>query len=418
MFKKIMSSIKNFFREIKKSKNNSQKRKIDQNVEGILDYFQRSYTIVPSREIKSWKSYLIITFVAGFCAALIWSAYISIYTTSEAEETAQVTLFTSVLSSTHKTGEEYTVDILLNTAGKNIVAVQVVGNYNKDNLEVKSIDTSNSGFNFEVLSNIDSGQGKIFIARAKPHPGVNTTEAHVATLNLKALRSFNEPSVSLKLSSMNAVDDCAAILDDGKGTNVLEKLSARVVRNRTDKDFFVIRGESLTDTIARIEWSEGPYTGKKYEIERKITGAADFALVGQIDYGNNYYVDRSLRAKKTYFYRICQTPDEGEKICTREVSLKTQKKKVITKPRLSYQNQEGKILVYWVPVYSTDFQIFLQRRGGGSRKFQTIFSTSSNEINSYLDAGILKGQKYEYKLLIRAAGKNKQESKVIKALVP
>ena len=166
MFKffKKMSFLKKMGKEL------SKERKIDISVEKTMKSMKSGYRVVPNMEIKAWKAYLAVTFVAGFSAALIWSAYLSIYPVSRATETPEVTLSTSSATAAHKAGDEFPVEILLNTAGKNIVAVQAIFNFDKNVIQVVNMDTSASDFNYEIKNSIDADTGQGFLALAKPTP--------------------------------------------------------------------------------------------------------------------------------------------------------------------------------------------------------------------------------------------------------
>jgi len=55
-------------------------RIIDAYVSQANKNIKKRFVLIPSMEIKAWKAYIIIMFVAGFSAALIWSAYNRWYT--------------------------------------------------------------------------------------------------------------------------------------------------------------------------------------------------------------------------------------------------------------------------------------------------------------------------------------------------
>lgn len=405
----------------------SKQRSIDVSVEKTVRSVKSGYRIVPSMEIKAWKAYLAVMFAAGFCAALIWSAYVSIYPVLKADEIAQVTLSTSATEATHKMGDEFPIQIFLNTAGRNIVAVQVFFSYDKNALQVISSDISGSDFNHEIKNTIDMNQGQGFLALARPTPGVSGAAIKVATVNLKALADVREPVLRLKLDTFDAVSDSAAILDDGQGMNVLQKL-AYIFPAETPPsnppsqqpvqqgEFGIISQISLTDTIVRLDWSSGPSESGNYIIERK-TGKDDFSKIAETEENEKKFIDRSAKPSKLYAYRICQLNGVGDKICTLGKQVKTLGKKKILKPRFTAQVENGKIRLDWNPSYPADFKIVLQKRHDKQKKF-TSFATASPETSTYQDEKATSGMKYTYRLVISVRGKMTQYSNNIKIKAP
>jgi len=394
------------------------KRTIDISVEKTLKSVKSGYKIVPSLEIKAPKAYLIITFMAGFSAALIWSAYMSVYPVSRAEDTQQVTLSASAVAASHKTGDEFPVQILLDTAGKAIVAVQAVFNYDKNAVQVISVDTSGSDFNYEIKNSIDTESGQGFLALAKPTPGVSGAAIKVATVNLKALADVTEPVLQLKFDSLGAIADSAAILDDGNGTNVLQKVMNKLSTIVGNNNGFTIESlVALTDTLVKVGWTEGISANANYLIERK-TGKDDFSKMAETGSDARSFIDRSAKPSKLYAYRICQLNGTGEKTCTPGKQVKTPKKKKIFKPRLSAVLQDGKVNLSWIPTYTVDFRLVLQKKIGKAKKFTTLSTISSDSQSSYLDENVASGQQITYHLIVSAKKKTSQTARDIKIKIP
>jgi hypothetical protein len=414
LFKK-MSFFKKMGEELGKQ------RTIDISIEKTLKSVKSGYKVVPSMEIKAWKAYLAVTFVAGFSAALIWGSYMPVYQTSKATGN-EVTLSTSAAVASHKAGDEFPVQILLDTAEKNIVAVQAIFNFNRSVIQVVNVDISGSNFNHEIKNTIDTDQGQGILALAKPTPGVNGAAIKVATVNLKALSDINEPTLQLKLDTFNAVSDSAAILDDGRGTNVLQRVASRTVNIApspapTKADFSINSITAFTDTIVRMGWTEGSYEDKSYIVERK-TSKADFSRIAEVGSSERIFIDRSVKPSTLYVYRICQIDDSGVKGCTGESRIKTQKKKKIEMPRLVAGIENGKVRLSWVPTYTSDFSIFVQRKVDKQKKFTTLSVINSDSGNSYLDENVSAGQKITYQILVAAKKKSTQKSKGVKIAVP
>jgi hypothetical protein len=408
-----------FFKKM--GKELSKQRTIDISVEKTLKSMKSGFKVMPSREIQAWKAYLVVTFAAGFAAALIWGAYISIYPISTASETQQVTLTANSAVASHSSGEEFPVELLLDTAEKNIVAVQAIFTYDKNVLELKSIDTSGSSFIYEVKNTIDAGAGQGFVSMAKSTPGVNSQSAKVAVANFRALADTAEPTLQLKFDTLGAVTDSAAILDDGQGTNVLGKVlnkasvAASVAANSAESSIGFLVG--LSDTLAKISWSEGSLTSSNYVVERK-TGKAFFSKIAEVGSDVRSFIDRSVKSSKLYSYRICQLNEAGAKSCTPEKQVKTPAKKKIFKPRLTAGIQDGKINLTWSPIYTTDFNVVIQRKSGNTKKFTTLSVISSDTQNSYLDETVVPGTKYAYRMIVKSRKKNSQTTKQVNIVAP
>ena len=60
----------------------NEKRTVDTSIEKSIQLIKSDYQLIPDIEIKAWKAYLVIIFVVGFTAALIWSAYLLFYPVS------------------------------------------------------------------------------------------------------------------------------------------------------------------------------------------------------------------------------------------------------------------------------------------------------------------------------------------------
>lgn len=400
----------------------SKERKIDISVERTLQAVSSGYKVRPNMEIRAWKAYLAVTFVAGFSAALIWGSYMSVYQTSKAGSD-EVTLSTSAVVASHKVGDEFPIQILLNTAGKNIVAAQAIFNFDKNAVRVVSMDTSASGFNYEIKNSIDASAGQGFLALAKPTPGANGTSVKIATVNLKALSDVSEPTLRLKLDTFNAVSDSAAILDDGRGTNVLQKLASIFPVGTPPSsppvqqgEFSIVSQVSLADTIVKLDWSDGPSKSSNYIIERK-TGKDAFSSVSEVDSARRSFADRGLKPNTAYVWRVCQQSGGG-KNCTGEKTLRTLKKKGIFKPNLRASVENGKVNLSWSPSYAADFKVILQRKVGKAKKFATLSVISSDTQNSYLDETVVPGTAYVYQMIVQASKKSSQTTKQIKITVP
>ncbi len=404
---------------LKKNKKDIKQREIDTSLEKTISVVKRNYLLISDIEVKAWKAYLIIAFVAGFAAALIWGVYFSIYQKSVAKlalEANDVSLIAWADSAIHKKGERFSISIYLNTDKRNIVAVQAVYSYNKSLLNLLSAETTESDFPFEVANSYnkdnkdDKDKGEGLIALAKPTPGVNGSRIKVAKLNFEALGDINEPTVKLKLDSFKAVSDSAAIVDDAKGTNILAKTLNDWLKGQETINYDTLKTTALSDNVVFIILDKNKLSyGGNYLIERRLKNQSNHSIIGEVNNSESYFIDNSVRPGKIYYYRVCQVNLNGEKECNPEVKVKTLSKKKILKTRLIATYQNGKIDLSWPVIYPNDFEVFLQKRRGILKKFATVAKISAG-VNSYQDENVKEGEKYTYRLAVKAKGKKSQYS--------
>jgi len=144
-------------------------------------------------------------------------------------DTSDATLSLSPNVGTYKTGNNYAVDILLNTHGQNVVAVAAYLSYNTSLFQVVSIDTSSSVFPSATQSIAESVidattiNGKVKLTIGSPTPGVNTVSGKVATLNIKGLTD-TAPSLdnfTFDFITAGSTLDSNVIKDNQIGTEIL-----------------------------------------------------------------------------------------------------------------------------------------------------------------------------------------------------
>ncbi|MFA6096279.1 MAG: cohesin domain-containing protein [Candidatus Paceibacterota bacterium] len=168
---------------------------------------------------KKTKNKLII-----FCliTLLIFPAVPYMSEASLVGNTNNATLSLSSNTGTYKVGSTYSVDILVNTHGQNVVAVAAYLNYNPSLFQVVSVDTSGSILTSEARNVVDNVNGKIEIVRGIPTPGINTTNGKVATLNMQGL-SDSAPSTDNFSFDFTAgsTNESNIILNDGLGTDII-----------------------------------------------------------------------------------------------------------------------------------------------------------------------------------------------------
>lgn len=119
-------------------------------------------------------------------------------------------------------GDEFNIDVLVNTAGSDVVATAAYISFNKNVMQVLSIDTIDSAFSMEAEKKIDNDQGKIKITLGQPTPGVKNNSGHIATVRFKANDIVNPFFENINFDFTKGSNlFSTVIIDDKKGTNIL-----------------------------------------------------------------------------------------------------------------------------------------------------------------------------------------------------
>lgn len=145
---------------------------------------------------------------------------------SSAPKKSVAYLYLSPAKGNYKVGEEFSVDVLINTVGSNVVASAAYLSYDKKKMEALSIDITGSVFDITAEKEINERDGKIKITLGKPTPGIITFKGNavrMATIRFRATEPTNPSLENLyfdftKGSSLYST----VILDDKKGTNILD----------------------------------------------------------------------------------------------------------------------------------------------------------------------------------------------------
>lgn len=229
---------------------NNKQRKIDQSVSKTTQSLGSQFALMSRKEIAAWKAYLIVFFVGGFFAALIFASLNNLYVGTHAENPPVIMSVVTDTDLRHN-GDQYTDHILIDTGTKAVVAAQAIASYDKTKVQIVSIDSSTSDFPYAIKKDDDTANSRIFVTLGKPTPGVNSVTAKVVDVTVKALADFSGSALTLKFDSTAAVDDSAVIADDGMGTNILTQVKNVVTSpTQTDTNPPIISGGVPTGTLS------------------------------------------------------------------------------------------------------------------------------------------------------------------------
>lgn len=214
------------------------KREIDRMVEGAYGWLGDSFVLIQKKTVKTWQGVFIIAFVAGAFAALIWSVSMDIQLrTFAVGETASLKI--SPANITVAQGGNFSVDVVLNTGGKSVVATRAIVNYDTNDFSLVDWNTTGSAFSSgnscvydnkpcEIVTN-DVANGKISIVLAKPAPGVNVSAGKIATLNFRATNNAQADNIFITFEGVGKYTDSDVIMDgigaSGAGTDILASVT-------------------------------------------------------------------------------------------------------------------------------------------------------------------------------------------------
>jgi len=136
--------------------------------------------------------------------------------------TTQATLSLSPETGSYSVGDSFSVDVMVNTNGQDVVVVAAYIKYNTSYFRADSIDTAGSIFTTEAEKTIDSTAGEIKITLGKPTPGVNIANGKVAAINFTAVLATAPTADNITFDfAAGSTLESNVILDDGLGTDIL-----------------------------------------------------------------------------------------------------------------------------------------------------------------------------------------------------
>lgn len=210
-------------------------RPVDELTEETYSWFKKKWILIRKTEIRTWQGVFILAFFTGLAVAVIFVVSLDKQSKSGAVGgSASLSMTPGQVSTTE--GASFSVDVMMNTNGNNVVVAKADITYAKADLQLVSYSTASSAFSSgnaciynnkpcEIIEN-DPANGKISITLAKPTPGVNTASGKIATLTFSALQPANSSLISIQYSGAGNYDDSDIILDDGQGTDILNSVSS------------------------------------------------------------------------------------------------------------------------------------------------------------------------------------------------
>ncbi len=225
-------------------------------------------------------------------------------------------------------GERFSLDVLLDTKNKEVVALAASISYNPDNFNLIDIDTSNSDFKSNLCPACiltDSSEGKIKIIAGKPTPGVKGSNIFVARIRLEG-KETTSPSESNFVFDFSGAGqgESRVILDDDQGTDILSgvvngKIAVAREVGLTISNVDVL---NITSESAVISWD----TNKK--ADSKVDYMAEYSSSFQETSEEDLKVFHSLSLislspDTTYYFLVESEDDSGNLVQSSQYSFKT-----------------------------------------------------------------------------------------------
>ena len=122
----------------------------------------------------------------------------------------------------YQVGNEFTLDLIVDTGGRNISFVSANLQFNPQEIQVQQINISRSVFKETVENSFNNTQGRIKIARTSPKNGIcNSPDALVAKIKFKTLFHIGETKIYFTKNKNKGIN--GVFLASGSNSNILKK---------------------------------------------------------------------------------------------------------------------------------------------------------------------------------------------------
>lgn len=206
----------------------------NENIANIQSQKSRRAIEILKSKVSVLRSVVYISLAVSFLVTCLFVFWIyQLYYASSVEtyysiapKTPVAYLYLSPENGNYKIGQEFAVDVLLNTAGSSVNAASAFLSYDKTKMEVLSIDVTGSVFDMTAQTKIIPDFGKVKIVLGTPTPGIRTQKGNrvrMATINFRAINKVNPVSENISFDFIKGTPDYSAVfLDDKKGTDILD----------------------------------------------------------------------------------------------------------------------------------------------------------------------------------------------------
>jgi len=227
-------------------------------------------------------------------------------------------------------GERFSLDVLLDTKNKDVVAVAASLSYNPDNFDLIDISTSDSDFKSSlcpacILTDYDSSEGKIKIIAGKPTPGVKGSSILVARIRMEGKETVSPSGNNFIFDFSGAGQGKSrVILDDGRGTDILSGVTNGKVAIVREASLTIsnVNVLNITSESAVISWETNKKADSKVDYMAEYSSS--FQEVSEEDLKVFHSLPLiSLSPNTTYYFIVESEDDSGNSVQSSQYSFKT-----------------------------------------------------------------------------------------------
>ncbi len=154
-----------------------------------------------------------------------------------------------------------------------------------------------------------------------------------------------------------------------------------------------LTAEAMGTSIVELKW-DAVAGAKFYTLKRSLTEDGPYTNV-RSNFTDNFYTDKSLKEKTTYYYKVSASNNRGETEDSEVISVET---KLLVKPEnitgLTVSAGDAKVSFTWDHMYDTKFRIY--RADLNTEEF--FIYAEDITSNRYVNSLLKNGETYYYKI--------------------
>ena len=326
--------------------------------------------------------------------------------------TQTVTFALSPTVGTYNIGDTFTLAININTGSNNVIVAEAIVNWNSNNLELTAWSTTNSVFNSGNICTYNSKPceivdvstpGKADITKAKPSPGVNTTNGTFATLTFKALTatSPSADNITFSFTSVGTSGDSDIIQDTDLVPDILTGVNnAKITVQQFNPPTAPsnLSASAASSSQINLTWTDNSNNETGFKIMRKTGASGTYALIATNAANTNSYNDTGLTANTTYYYKVIATNSAGDSAASNETSAITNQNLPASPTNLDYTIiSTTEIDLKWTDNSNNETNFIIERSVGNNTGYSQLTELGPG-ATSYKDTTVISSQSYYYRV--------------------
>lgn len=177
-----------------------------------------------------------------------------------------------------------------------------------------------------------------------------------------------------------------------------------------------LSAELLSDTQARLTWTDNSSDEYGFRIERRVGSVGAFTKLATVAAGTTLYTDSGLQSGRIYFYRVCAYQAGGNSPYSNEVYVVTPG--IQTPDNLAATPiSETRIDLTWTDRSNDELGFSIERSVGPNGLFEEIARVAAN-VTAYSDPDVYPARFYHYRVRAFDATRQSSYSNVAEALTP